>query len=224
MRFYFSARLRLGLALAGSSLVSISLFLTNAHTTHSWALAYMNWDLFLAWIPLLLSLWLARALGHKLWSSWQTLLITVLWLCFLPNSFYMISDFIHIQDVSPMYVLSSTIMLSSFILNGIVLGYLSLFLIHQELLKRVSQRLAAALIGAVLVLCSFAIYLGRDLRWNSWDIVRDPSSVLVDIANHLANPLARSDLLATTFGFSLLLGSLYVVLWYIARNLRQLKT
>jgi uncharacterized membrane protein len=69
----------------------------------------------------------------------------------------------------------------------------------------------------VLALCSFAIYLGHDLRWNSWDVLRDPGGILVDISNHISDSIAYT----TAFSFFVLLGSLYVVVWYIARAMRQ---
>lgn len=216
MRIYISARTRLWLALAGSSLVSVGLFLANVHTMHSWEFAYLIWNLFLAWTPLFFTFWLLKVLRRKLWSSWEALLVTVIWLSFLPNSFYMISDFVHILEVPPARVLYLVVVFASFIFNGVILGYLSLFQIHQELLKRVSKRTGGVLIAVVLALCSFAIYLGHDLRWNSWDILRDPGGILVDVSNHIFDPIAYT----TAFSFFLLLGSLYIVVWHIARAMR----
>lgn len=223
MRYYMSARSRLGLALAGSSIISVLLFLGSVHTTHSYKFDYLIWNLFLAWIPVFLTVWLGKVLGRKLWSSWEALLVTVIWLSFLPNSFYMISDFVHLQDVPVSRVLYDVIMFSSFIFNGVILGYISLFLIHQELIQRVAKRTAAILIGIVLALCSFAIYLGHDLRWNTWNILSNPGGILVDVSNHFLNPSSSHTVLTTTLGFFVLLGSLYVVMWYIVRNMRQLK-
>jgi uncharacterized membrane protein len=217
MRIYISVRTRLWLALAGSSLVSVILLFGNAHTVHSWEFAYLIWNLFLAWTPLFFTYWLLKVLRRKLWSSWEALLVTVIWLSFLPNSFYMISDFVHILEVPPARVLYLVVVFSSFIFNGVILGYLSLFQVHQELLKRLNKRTASILVGLVLMLCSFAIYLGHDLRWNSWDLLRDPGGILVDISNHVTNAIAYT----TTFSFFLLLGSLYVVVWYMARTMRQ---
>lgn len=223
MRYYISARSRLGLALAGSSIISVLLFFGSVHTTRSYQFDYLIWNLFLAWIPVLLTIWLGKVLRRKLWSSWEALLVTVIWLSFLPNSFYMISDFVHLQDVPESRVLYDVIMFSSFIFNGVILGYISLFPVHQELIQRVAKRTAAILVSIVLVLCSFAIYLGHDLRWNTWNILSNPGGLLVDISNHFLNPSSSHTVLTTTFGFFVLLGSLYVVVWYIARNMRQLK-
>jgi len=114
-------------------------------------------------------------------------------------------------------------MFSSFIFNGVILGYISLFLVHQELILRVAKRTAAILIGIVIALCSFAIYLGHDLRWNTWDVLSNPGGILVDVSNHFLSPSSSQTVITTTLGFFVLLGSLYVVIWYIARNMKQLK-
>ncbi len=221
MRIYVSARTRLWLALASSSFISVGLYLANVHTMHSWEFGYLIWNLFLAWTPLVFTFWLLKVLKRKLWSSWGSFAgHGNLAEFFAEDSFYMISDFVHILEVPPSRVLFLVVVFSSFIFNGVILGYLCLFWVHQELLKRVSKPAAALLIGVVLALCSFAIYLGHDLRWNSWDILRDPGGILVDVSNHLTDSIAYT----TALSFFLLLGSLYVVVWYMARSMRHSKS
>lgn len=223
MRFYFSARTRLGLALLLSSLTSVSLFLVGAWQNNSFDFAYMNWNLLLAWAPVLIGLWLAKILKRNLWSSWSALLVSALWLGFLPNSFYMITDYIHIREVLREDLVYDVIMFSSFIFTGVTLGYVSLYTIHRELLQRLSVRVSAVIIGGVLLLSSFAIYLGRELRWNTWDILANPGGILIDVSDRLLHPSQYPQMFAATYGFFVLLGSLYVVLWFTARILRTQK-
>ena len=221
MGFYLTARARLVLALAGSSLVSVGLFLAGALSNHSTEFAYMIWNLFLAWVPLGLTLLLIRTLRRKVWSSWAALALTLVWIGFLPNTFYMISDFIHVLDAQRVDLLYDVVMFSSFIFNGVLLGFLSVFMIHQELQKRMSQRTSALLVALVLLVCSFAVYVGRDLRWNTWDVLLNPGGILVDVSDRVLNPSAHPEMFTTTFSFFVLLGSLYMVAWYMVRNARQ---
>lgn len=223
MRFYLSARTRLGFALGFSSLVSLGLFFTAAISNHSMVFSYLIWNLFLAWLPLVFGVWLERTLKHKVWSSWEALLATVLWLAFLPNSFYMISDFIHIQEVQRVDLLYDVVMFSAFILNGAMLGFLSLYSVHKLLLQRLHWRVSAIITASIILVCSFAIYLGRDLRWNSWDILVNPGGILFDVSDRLLHPTAYPQAFSTTLSFFALLGSLYVVAWQIARSLRNAK-
>lgn len=224
MRFYYSARTRLGLALLLSSLTSVGLFMAGALRNHSMEFSYLIWNLFLAWLPLLFGLWLERVLRRKLWSSWEALAATALWLAFLPNSFYMISDFVHIQEVQRIDLLYDVVTFSAFIFSGVTLGFLSLYAIHRQLLQRMHWRMAALTTAGVILLCSFAIYLGRDLRWNSWDILVNPGGILFDVSDRFLHPTSYPRLFTTTGSFFVLLGSLYVVVWEVARNLRTAKT
>ncbi len=216
-----STRAKLGLALAGSSVVSVGFWVVGAFSNHSSDFWYLNWNLFLGWLPLLLALWLDRILRTKLWSSWLALLATLLWLGFLPNSFYVISDFVHLTEVPRVDIVFDTVMLASFGVNGLVLGYLSLFMVHGELRKRLSAKVSGALVAGVLALSSFAIYVGRDLRWNTWDVIVSPASLLFDVSDRIINAPAHPQVISITISFFVFLGSLYLVVWYLARALRQ---
>lgn len=221
-RFHLHVRGRITAALAISSLASVGLFLVGAWSNDSLEFAYLIWNLFLAWVPLGLALWLERVLRHNLWSSWPALAVTALWLGFLPNSFYLITDYIHLQEVTPRVdLLYDVVMFSSFIFNGVILGYLSLYIVHCRLLERVSARLAASLIGLVMLVSSFAIYIGRELRWNTWDVVANPASLLIDVSDRVLNPREHPQAFTTTVTFFVLLVSVYIVVWALARSPRR---
>lgn len=201
--------------------VSLALFAADAWRNRSLADGYLVWNLFLSWLPLLFAVRLMVVLRTKLWSSWEGLLFSFLWLVFLPNSFYMISDYIHLQDVPSVDILFDAVMLTSFVATALILGFSSLYMVHVQLVRRLKARLGGASIGVVLLLCGFAIYLGRDLRWNSWDVLFNPAGILFDISDHLIHPLSNSDMFTATFGFFVLLGSLYVVGWQLGEATRQ---
>src|SRR5437762_3296801 len=93
------------LALIIASSVSLALFAYGAWRNHSLEFGYLVWNLFLAWLPLLFAIRLVFVLRQKQWSSWEGIAWSLLWLVFLPNSFYMISDFIHLQEVQRVDVL-----------------------------------------------------------------------------------------------------------------------
>ncbi len=221
MRWYISARARLGVALVSASLSSAGLLLVSMWRTHSTNFFYLLWNLFLAWVPFVLTLWLLRVLRHKLWSSWSALLITLLWLGFLPNAFYLVSDLTHLVEVPRANLVYDTVLFASFVFNGVVLGCLSTFLVHTELTKRISRTLSGVLVTIVLLLCSFAIYLGHDLRWNTWDVLLNPGGLLVDVSEPILHPGGSSMVFGTTFAFFLLLASVYGVVWQAARQVRQ---
>lgn len=225
---YPMMRMRLGsaaayaLPLGVATIVSAGLLETESlaygETTHQ----YLLWNLFLSWLPLVLALWLRRILRDNLWSSWLALFVTTAWLLLLPNSFYMVSDFIHLNDLSESQILFTAIMFTAFVFTSLCLGIASLYLIHTELLKRVSKRTAAALIGSLLLVVSLAIYVGRDLRWNSWDIIVSPFGLLFDISERLLHPDQYPQVLAVVLPFFVLLATIYYVVWQAVQMLSKL--
>jgi uncharacterized membrane protein len=181
---------------------------------------FLIWNLFLAWLPLGFAWLLVRQLKVTRWLSWQNIVLSVLWLGFLPNSFYLVSDYIHLHETGEVSLLYDIVMFTSFIFNGLVAGFMSLFLVHRELLRRFDPRKTHAVIVGILLSCSFAIYLGRSLRWNSWDVLVNPAGLLFDVSDRVVNPGAHPQSFVTTITFFLLLSSMYYVVWELVRALR----
>jgi uncharacterized membrane protein len=220
MRRIYSPKVRLLFAFSLLSTVSVGFYLVSSLANRNFGDWYLVWNLFLAWLPLLFAVALYKLLKRHPWSGWQGTALTLLWLVFLPNAFYIVSDFIHLGDVGQLDVLSSALMFMLFALNGLLLGFSSLYLVHLLLLKRVSRRVSHSIVAIILLLCSFAIYLGRDLRWNSWDAVLHPAGVLFDVSDPIFSPSTHHDAFTTTLMFFVLLGTLYVVGWQCDHALR----
>lgn len=208
-----SARNQFILALLFSSLVGTALFTFSALRSHSLDYGYLLWNLFLAWIPIVISTRLVHVLHRKLWSSWEALFTSIAWLIFLPNSFYMISDFIHLSSAANNNVLYYAVTFTSIIYSAVVIGFLSLYMVHIELKKRLADLDATLWIAAILLSCSLAIYIGRDLRWNSWSILTNPGGVIFDISNRLMHVSSYSQIISTAGVFFVLLGSMYMLAW-----------
>jgi uncharacterized membrane protein len=207
------------LSLIYLTLVSTGFFLIGSITNHSYEYWYLLWNLFLAWIPFGLSLWLVKLLEHKPWSSWPGMVLSLLWLGFLPNSFYMVSDFLHLQDFQRVNVVFDTVTFASFVITSLFIGYASLYMIHMQLARRLSNQFFTWLIiGGVLLLCSFAIYLGRDLRLNTWDLLISPAAILFDVSGIVLDPSQNGLAFTTTFTFFVFLLSIYSVVWQFARK------
>jgi uncharacterized membrane protein len=221
MSRYVSKRTKLGLALGAASAVSVGFFVVGAMLNHSNDLWYLNWNLFLAWVPLGIMLLLERTLRHRLWSHWQSLVLTVLFLAFLPNAFYLMTDIIHLQETTRADLLFDVAMFQSFIINGCILGIISVYMLHGELRKRLTPGYSWLLILGTLLLSSFAIYIGRELRWNTWDILLNPASILFQISESLLHPTDHPEVFSITLGFFALITSIYVVSWFIGKTATQ---
>lgn len=202
-------------ALFGLSGLSLVLLGLGAIRGNGMTDSYLVWNLFLAWIPLVLAYALSRLVRHQPWSSWTGIGLTLAWLLFLPNSFYMVSDYIHLEDIPRISVLYDALTFTSFVLNGLILGYVSLYIVQLILRNRVSRLQNDLFAAGMLLLCSFAIYLGRDLRWNSWDVLLNPAGILFDISERVIDPLAHPEAFTTTLMFFVFLAGLYWVVIYI---------
>ncbi len=199
------------------SLMSVAFFGVGAYENRSTEFWYLLWNLFLGWLPLVFSLLLLKVIRGHGWTSWPGIGLSLLWIAFLPNSFYMVSDFLHLQDYQRVNVVFDTVMFSSFVLSGLLVGFTSLYLLQTELIKRLRPPGVWAVLAAVLVSCSFAIYIGRDLRMSSWDILTNPGAILVGISDPFVAPRQHELAFTTTLTFFIFLSVLYMTAWQLAR-------
>jgi uncharacterized membrane protein len=173
------------------SLWCVTLALLRVFITGSTAFLFMIYNLFLAWIALFLSYYLGNFLKSK--STNRILLagIFVPWLLFLPNTFYILTDLFHLQSHQiknlPWFNL---ILLLTFSLNGLFLGITSLKLVSNSLAGYLSRSKIILFEIGVLLLSSYGVYLGRYLRWNSWDILVNPVGLFVGSSQALFSPSA----------------------------------
>lgn len=209
------------LTLAASSAVSVGFVIVRVLSAGNTTYAFMVWNLLLAWLPLLFAWLLVKRLQTTRWLSWKNLLLTFLWFGFLPNTFYIVSDFVHLKNTGSISILFDTVMFASFAWNGFILGYMSLYLIHREVRKRYGRRAGHIVVATVLLLCSFAIYLGRYLRWNSWDILVNPAGLIFDVSDSFINPGAHPNAFTTTLMFFVLLTSIYAVSYELIATLTR---
>lgn len=198
-----------------SNLLCLIFFAGRVISSGNWRYGFLFWNLFLAWLPLLFAWWLAKRMPKHRWLSVGSVLITLLWLGFLPNSFYVTSDLIHLQSTGEVSLLFDLVLFMSFVWNSLLLGFISLYMMHKQLLKRLTPTTAHFVIAVVLLLCSFAIYLGRYLRWSTWDVLINPAGILFDVSDRFISPRAHPQTFTTTASFFMLYGTMYIVIWQL---------
>lgn len=206
----------LSLMLVGSAFASVLLFVRFVATGSQW-LVFLLWNLFLAWVPALTALWFTRV--RRKAPRILTVLLFFVWLAFLPNTFYIVSDFIHLSAKGDISILFDAVLLFVFSSVGFLLGLGSLGVMHLWLRRYMAGWIADLGVGLIIFLCSFAIYLGRYLRWNSWDVIRSPFGLLVDVSDRIVNPLDHPRMASTMLLFFVLIAVSYSAVWYSARYL-----
>ena len=139
---------------------------------------FLVWNLVLAWIPMVFAF--AAYRHHARGSRLNALLVgyVVAWFFFFPNAPYIVTDFIHLQHRPPVPLWYDLLLVASFAWTGLCLGYLSLYLMQEIARARFGPGRSWVFAVGMLFLGSVGIYAGRELRWNSWDVVRSPSHLL----------------------------------------------
>ncbi len=159
-------------------------------------------NLFLAAIPLFLSTCLRVA--DRLRFHWTIMSgLFGLWLLFLPNAPYILTDILHLPRANQAPVWYDLALLLSCAGTGLLLGYLSLIDVQTIVARRYSAFIGWLFSLVSLGLSGFAIYLGRFLRWNSWDVITTPS-LMFDLPGILKQ--ARPISVTLIFGIILVLG------------------
>ena len=151
---------------------------------------YLTWDLVLGWLlwNLILALipYFFAMLAVKRW--WLLFWIYFsLYLVFLPNSLYIFTDFIHLGRL-PAYIHYDIVLISATALAGLISGFASIELMHTYWNHRYHRARAWILVSATMLIALLGVYIGRFLRWNSWDIVHDPLGLMREIGSLLISP------------------------------------
>jgi uncharacterized membrane protein len=178
------------------------------------------WNLFLAWIPFLLA-YLAHALSWKKTLLYFVLPITaILWLLFFPNAPYILTDLQHLtKETSSAPVWYDVIVMVWFSWTGLLLGLVSLYLMHDIVQRTFGRWFGWAFVFIVSGLSSFGVYLGRFVRFNSWDLLGDPKEIVVTILGLAIDPSRR--LVAFTILFAVFYLFVYLTLYSFAHLLQE---
>jgi len=167
-------------------------------------------NLFLASIPLFLSTVLLVAERRQV--HWTIKLIVFgLWLLFLPNAPYILTDLLHLPRANQAPAWYDLALLLSCAGTGLLMGYLSLIDVQAIVARSFSAAVGWLFALVSLMLNGFAIYLGRFLRWNSWDVLIMPTRLFY-IAGGLLHPFSNTRAYSVTLVFGLILALGYVSL------------
>ena len=159
-------------------LISFCIFLwfIRIKITHSIFFGFLIWNLFLAYIPYYISS-VAKKRGQNI-SKNKLIIALFVWLLFLPNAPNIITDFIHLNYVKANIVWLDIFILFSFSTTGLLLAIVSLYDIYKIIEQKWNSKFANYFSLSATFLCGFGIYLGRFLRFNSWDVFTSPLTVL----------------------------------------------
>jgi uncharacterized membrane protein len=208
-----SRQLTLLASLVLASLVCIGLLMLRAMHAGNSHYVWLVWNLFLAWFPTASAVVAYNI--HNEDSKLRGFLVLICatgWFLFFPNAPYLITDLMHLHARPDAPFWFDMLLLIAFAWTGFFLGLISLLLM-QEIVRRVfGAGLSWCFAFAMLGLGSFGIYLGRFLRWNSWDVWSNPLRLFVDIAHQVRHPLMHAQTVAFSVLFGFFLVAMYLTL------------
>ncbi|MBO6879130.1 DUF1361 domain-containing protein [Winogradskyella sp.] len=177
---------------------SIIVLMVRIKLNQSFFYLFLVWNIFLAIIPYTITMYLN---SKPTISKLKLGLWFLVWLAFLPNAPYIVTDLIHIRIGNDALLWLDVLVVLSFALSGLLLFYLSI-LDMQKLIAKHSRKVPIITSTLfILFLCGFGVYLGRFLRYNSWEIISNPQVLIADVFNILVAPFQHIDAWLFTLGF-----------------------
>lgn len=180
------------LSLCFTTLVCMMLLIFRVYYSADTSHNYLLLNLVLAWLPYIFSLVLLLYTRNKKTNNLFALAGGILWLLFFPNAPYIITDFIHLEPRFPVPLWFDAMLLSAFAFHGVVLGVASLQVVCGIVEKKFGKILTTWFLFTVVVLTSIGIYVGRMLRWNSWDVFFNPTGIVSHIVRQNFHPLEHT--------------------------------
>lgn len=209
--------MKIGFFLMGCSIFCFTLSLLRVFFTGYHTFLFLNWNLFLAFIP-----WLCSSISIQLqtrkWGKFLVIPTLLVWLLFFPNAPYILTDLFHIKynsTAAPIWF--DTTLILAFAWTGLIYGISSLSNIAFIIGKYISQKWSSVIITTMLFITAFGVYLGRYLRWNSWDIVHQPSLLFSDISDRFVHPFSHP----RTWGMTIMLGVLLNMMYWGVKLLKN---
>ena len=147
----------------------------------------------------------------------------LVWLVFVPNTFYILTDLYHVGDDYNDYSMPQwydLAMILSFAWNGLLLGILSVRHIEKIVHEKFRLKHELFFLYPIMWLNALGVYVGRYLRFNSWDLVSNPFHLIKEIADILLHPFSERYATGMIFCFSVLMTLIYLTLKKLSRAIR----
>ena len=206
-------------------LTCIVLVLARVAYTDSQRHSGLIWNLFLAWIPFILA-YFAHAISWR--RGWLLYIIIVmiafLWLIFFPNAPYMLTD---LQDLARAGGVGAPLWYDVIIVGwcswtGMLLGIISLYLMQDIIFRTFGRWAGWIFVFVISAASSFAMYIGRFVRLNSWDILQKPGETAMEILGLVIDPSMRLAAFTVLYTFFFLF--VFVLLYSFSHMLVEQST
>ena len=207
---YFREHWEITLMLIISSVYATALELLRIYISPKHNYLFFIWNLFLAWIPYVISIYLPVAY-YKMRSKLFAWILLIIWFLFWPNSPYILTDLLHLRQKQNIPLWFDLGLILSFAWAGLMLGFISLIEIQNLVRKRTNRTTSWIFACFMLLTGALGIYIGRYGRLNSWDVL-NPDKLYSTLIINFNDNMMRIDMLGMTvmYAIFLLIGYLTV--------------
>lgn len=198
------------------SMFSIGLMTFRIIYTGHILFAFLAWNLFLAFVPFAIS---KRLSEMKSIPKAKFLFYAFVWLMFIPNSFYIITDLFHLDMNEEVPLWYDLALLLSFAWSGIFFGILSVRQLEKLFEQIFNKKFGPFFIMPVMALNGFGVYIGRYLRFNSWDVIANPFQLTKDIVYLFIHPIRNRFDWSMIVCYTILLTLIYLTMKKLSKVL-----
>lgn len=215
IKLHNSQKFQISLLLILMTAFSFMLFIFRYYISDTKVFLFLNWNLFLAIIPFLVSTFISK---FQVKSKSALVALIVIWILFFPNSPYILTDLFHLRARNIVPIWYDLIVILSYAWTGLMFGFVSLLQIEKLLSEFLNKNFIRISSVLFLFISSFGVYLGRFLRWNSWDILSDPFGLFKDISYRIIYPSENP----RTWGLTILMGILLNLMYFSIKLFRKI--
>lgn len=176
----------------------------------------LGWNLLLAFIPYFISRWLIGK-PSLINNKWMLAGILFIWLMFIPNSFYILTDLFHLQENNNTPLWFDLLLILSFAWNGLLAGILSVRHIEKTVQVLWGYKNELVFLYPVMLLNALGIFIGRYLRYNSWDVITNPFHLMMDIFDLLTHPILYKNAWSMIIFYSIFMMLLYMTIRRVSK-------
>lgn len=186
------------------SIACLFLLIIRVWRTGGFGYVFLVWNLFLAWIPFLVSKYMLGNFSwkHKLLGNLFSIFI---WVAFLPNAPYILTDLFHLHETQKIPLWYDLILILSYAFTGMLLFYISFLEFESKVYPALPYKYVRWVRVLLFLAVGYGLYLGRYLRFNSWNVLSAPDELFRGIYNSVFSQNMMKETLSITVFFAVFL-------------------
>lgn len=186
------------------SMACLALLIIRVWKTGGFGYVFLVWNLFLAWVPFLVSKYMLDKFSWKSRLLLNLFAIAV-WMAFLPNAPYILTDLFHLHQSAKIPQWFDLILILSYALTGMILFYISFLEFEQKVYPALPYKYIRWIRMLLFLAVGYGLYLGRFLRFNSWNVLSAPGELFRGIYHSVFSQNMVKETLSITLFFSVFL-------------------